>query len=98
MATNVRPTPTRITATEAARNFSDILNRVRYRREAFVVERGGETVAEILPTQTPKRSATLADLITFLRDTRAPDDQFADDLRQIIREQPQADLTDPWER
>jgi hypothetical protein len=38
-----------ISATEAARTFSDILNRVRYRGEAFVVERGGEPVCRISP-------------------------------------------------
>jgi antitoxin (DNA-binding transcriptional repressor) of toxin-antitoxin stability system len=40
---------TTITATELARNLSDILNRVRYRGERFRVERNGELVATIEP-------------------------------------------------
>ena len=42
---------TRITATEASRNFSDILNRAQYRGESFDVVRAGEVVARIEPAQ-----------------------------------------------
>ncbi len=45
---------TRITATEAARNFSDILNRAQYRGESFEVTRGNEVVVKIEPVK-PKR-------------------------------------------
>ena len=38
---------TRITATEASRHFSDILNRAQYRGESFEVVRGGEVVVRI---------------------------------------------------
>jgi antitoxin (DNA-binding transcriptional repressor) of toxin-antitoxin stability system len=40
---------TRISATEASRNFSDILNRAQYRGESFEVVRGGEVIARIEP-------------------------------------------------
>ena len=40
---------TRISATEASRNFSDILNRAQYRGESFEVMRAGEVVARIEP-------------------------------------------------
>jgi antitoxin (DNA-binding transcriptional repressor) of toxin-antitoxin stability system len=43
--------PTTITATELARNLSDILNRVRYRGERFRVERNGDVIAEINPRE-----------------------------------------------
>jgi prevent-host-death family protein len=39
----------RITATEASRNFSDILNRAQYRGESFDVTRGNQVVARIVP-------------------------------------------------
>ena len=45
---------TRITATEAARNFSDILNRAQYRGEIFEVTRGNEVVVKIEAIK-PKR-------------------------------------------
>lgn len=43
-----------ISATEAARRFSEILNRVRYRNESFVVKRGGVPVCEIVPVRGRK--------------------------------------------
>jgi len=43
-----------ISATEAARRFSEILNRVRYRNESFVVKRGGAPVCEIVPVRGRK--------------------------------------------
>ncbi|MFN0071262.1 MAG: type II toxin-antitoxin system prevent-host-death family antitoxin [Chloroflexota bacterium] len=38
---------TKITATELARNLSDVLNRARYRGEHFIVERNGEPIVTI---------------------------------------------------
>jgi antitoxin (DNA-binding transcriptional repressor) of toxin-antitoxin stability system len=40
---------TRITATEAQKRFSDILNRIRYHGERFEVARNGEVIAELVP-------------------------------------------------
>ena len=42
-----------ITATEAARAFSDLLNRVRHEHQSFVILRGGERVARIEPASPP---------------------------------------------
>lgn len=42
--------PTRLTVTEAARNFSEIIGRVRFKGERFVLLRGGKPVAELGPT------------------------------------------------
>jgi antitoxin (DNA-binding transcriptional repressor) of toxin-antitoxin stability system len=39
----------RLTATEAARRFSDLLNRVERDGETFVVERRGRAIASIRP-------------------------------------------------
>ena len=50
----------RISATETARRFSELMNRVRYRGESFVVERGGKPICEILPAQPPKFSGCLS--------------------------------------
>ncbi|MDQ1446200.1 MAG: hypothetical protein QOI20_2664 [Acidimicrobiaceae bacterium] len=38
-----------ISATEAARGFSDILDAVEHRRQSFVVVRGGHAVAKLEP-------------------------------------------------
>ena len=86
---------TRITATELARNLSDILNRVRYKGETFEILRGGESIAEIKAT-APKR-ATLQDLINLLREN-PPDPEFWDDVEEAHRtmNQPLPTKT-PWD-
>lgn len=38
-----------ITATDVARNFSDVLNQVRYQSAEFEIVRGKEVVARLLP-------------------------------------------------
>jgi antitoxin (DNA-binding transcriptional repressor) of toxin-antitoxin stability system len=97
MATDAHPTPTRITATEAARNFSDLLNRVRYRGESFTIERSGEVVAEISPPASAKRRSTGAELAAFFRNLPPVDPDWADDLQKVIDSQPVEIPRDPWE-
>lgn len=77
----------RVTATEAARKFSDILNRVRYGHETFVVLRAGEEIAKISPAH-PGQSVTLRELIQRLSQIGAPDSRFAADLEEIQASQP----------
>ena len=38
-----------LTVTEAARNFSDVVNRVFYRGESMDLTRGGKVVARLVP-------------------------------------------------
>jgi prevent-host-death family protein len=78
---------TKISATELARNLSDILNRARYRGETFVIERNGEPVAKIEPP--PKQGISLRELAALLSELPRLDDDFADDLeaaRSILRD------------
>ena len=42
-----------ISATEAARSFSEILNQVRYKGKVFEIHRGADAVAEIRPVTSP---------------------------------------------
>jgi len=84
---------TRITATELARSLSDVLNRVKYQGERFVVERGGEPVAEISgPPRT--KAVTLHDLVSRLSDLPPADEDFAGDLARIRAGQGEA--RNPW--
>ena len=83
----------RVSATEAARNLSDLLNRVRYRSERFTIVRGGEEVAEIGPA-SKSGAATLGDLRRALASLPPPDDDFRSDLERIRAEQPPAEP--PW--
>lgn len=82
----------KVTATEAARNLSELLSRVRYRGERFTVVRAGEEVAEIIPA-AGSRSVTLGELRATLASLPPPDDDFAADLERIRSEQPPAEPT-----
>ena len=71
-----------ISATDLARSLSDVLNRVRYRGETFIIERNGEPVAALTPP-LPTPGCTLADLLARLGDLDLPGEGFADDLETI---------------
>lgn len=73
----------RIHASEAARRFSDLVNRTRYRGESFIVVRNGEEVCRMLP---PDPKMTLKDLLQIVQTTKL-DRQFGADLAQIQSEQ-----------
>ena len=84
----------RITATEAARNLSDLLNRVRYRGESFLIVRNGEEVGMLAPISSGK-STTLRQLVELVKEMGPPDDDFVSDLEEIHRQQPSLPR-DPW--
>jgi antitoxin (DNA-binding transcriptional repressor) of toxin-antitoxin stability system len=83
---------TRITATELARNLSDILNRVRYHRESFRIERNGETVAIVTPVETRH---TRGELEKEFEGVKVPEG-FADALEQIRKEIPPIPPPPEW--
>lgn len=85
----------RITATQAARRFSDLLNRIRYAGDSFLVERNGEPICRMDPVGT-RPKATVADLAEFLEHADWPDAGFADDLEKIQRGQPRLPKS-PWD-
>jgi antitoxin (DNA-binding transcriptional repressor) of toxin-antitoxin stability system len=76
----------RISATEAARSFSELMNRVRYRGESFVVERGSKPICEILPARPPKFSG--AELASLLRSLPTPDEEHLTIVEELIARQP----------
>ena len=64
-----------VSATDAARNFSDILDAVEHRGEHFTIVRRGKVVAQLDPVQAGKGSQVKA----VLRRHR-PDPAFARDV------------------
>jgi PHD/YefM family antitoxin component YafN of YafNO toxin-antitoxin module len=75
----------RISTTESARRFSELMNRVRYRDDSFVVERGGKPVCEILPAQPSRFSGKeLADL---LRSLPKPDEEYLTLVEELSAKQ-----------
>jgi antitoxin (DNA-binding transcriptional repressor) of toxin-antitoxin stability system len=85
----------RISATEAARHFSELLNRVRYRGESFMVERGGKPVCEIIPPR--EASFSVADLVRLLKTLPPPDKGYRIAVERFIKDQ-QRVAGSPWER
>ena len=75
-----------ISATEAARRFSEVVNRVRYRNETFVVKRGGEPVCEIVPLST--KTFTGRDFVGLLRSLPHPGKKYLDAVEKHVRKQP----------
>ncbi len=68
-----------MTATEASRNFSELLDAVE-RGETVTISRGHHAVAEIMPA----RRRTGADLRAALKRIPAPDDRFAADIAAAL--------------
>src|SRR5208283_3786018 len=75
----------KISATEAARNFSDLVNRVYCKGETFVLERGGEPVCKISPVKPAK--FTGADFVELLSHLPRPDSEYFDLLEELNRGQ-----------
>jgi len=75
----------KISATEAARNFSDLVNRVYYKGETFVIERGGEPVCEISPA-APVRF-TGAEFVELLSRLPRPDREYFDAIEELNKNQ-----------
>lgn len=87
---------TRVSATQAVRDFSDLLNRIRYRGEAFVVERGGEPICIMTPA-APSRHLSLRDLLALLDEIPRPDPGLARTVRRAARGQGPLPRS-PWGR
>lgn len=73
-----------VSATEAAKNFGEVLARVREERAVYVVERHGKPVARIAPVED--RAFTGADFIELVRSSpnQPPGPEYACAVRAGI--------------
>lgn len=71
-----------ISATSLARQLGDVLGRVRYRRDAFVIERKGVPVATLEPIEA-QGGASVRSALAAWRDAADLDADFADALERI---------------
>lgn len=75
----------RISATDLARKAGEILGKVRFRRDTFVIERNGEPVARLVPTAMGSGTA-LAEGLRAWREAVSDDDpEFAEVLERVNR-------------
>jgi antitoxin (DNA-binding transcriptional repressor) of toxin-antitoxin stability system len=86
-----------ITATHLARNFSDLLNQVRYQHVTLEVTRGNELIAYVSPTPMAAGYpiTQLNRLLAGLPRLSAEESQqFLDDIHHGVAEQPMEN--DAW--
>jgi antitoxin (DNA-binding transcriptional repressor) of toxin-antitoxin stability system len=84
-----------ISATEAARNFSDLINRVSYKGETYVVERGGRPACQLSPVETCRCSG--ADLLHALSALPRPSEEFLAAVEELTRNQAAVEPS-AWEK
>ena len=83
-----------ISATDLARRLGDVLGRVRYRGESFIVERNGEPIARLAPLAT-RSHGTIAEALRAWREAAPADSKLARDLERVNRaDQPPEN---PWD-
>lgn len=88
---------TRISVSEAVRQFADYINRVAYRGERFTLIRGNKPVAELSPVVSGRRLGDLSDLLASLPPLSDADARLLDeDLARARSELAGAPLNDPW--
>ena len=80
---------THITAEEASRTFTDLLERVHDSGERFVVEQAGEPMCRIEPVGLPKK-CTGADLAALFRSLPPLDADYLDAVEKLTKRQPRA--------
>lgn len=83
----------RVSATELARNLGDVLGRIRYRGESFLVERNGEPVARVVPL-VERPTATLGEVLEAWAAAGPADPGFARALEEVGAADAPPD--DPW--
>lgn len=85
---------TEVSATELARNLGDVLARVRYRRQTFLVRKNGKVIARIVPA-ADRESPSLKDAFAAWAAAAPADAGFADDLERVGRADKPG--TNPWD-
>jgi antitoxin (DNA-binding transcriptional repressor) of toxin-antitoxin stability system len=88
-----------ITATEAVRKFSEILNSIKYRGDDYTIMRGGKPVATIRSVETHAKALTLGDLAGLVKSLPTLGDEaerFKKDLKEGRKHQPLVPEKDKW--
>ena len=90
----------RISATRAVRDFSEVLNTIKFKGVHYIIERGGKPIASMKSIDEKIDSMKLGDLQTLLKKLPRLEeelDAFASDLQKIYRNQPVMSTSDLWE-
>jgi antitoxin (DNA-binding transcriptional repressor) of toxin-antitoxin stability system len=86
-----------ITATDAAKNFGRLVNRVSEERSVFTVERGGRPVAQIGPVE--RTSFTIRDFKSLIGKLPPVDEEYLRAVEEAVaRHNKPRVRRNPWER
>ncbi|MEX1127274.1 MAG: hypothetical protein WEB50_01785 [Vicinamibacterales bacterium] len=84
-----------ISATELVRTLGDVLARIRYRRESFLIERNGTPIARVLPVEPAGGDVSVGEALAHWSATRGTDKTLAGDLARVnTADRPAAN---PWD-
>ena len=90
----------RISATQAVRDFSEVLNTIKFKGVHYIIERGGKPIASMKSVDEKIDPMTLDYLQALLKKLPRLEeelDAFAADLEEISRNQPLMSTEDLWE-
>ena len=86
-----------ITATDAAKNFGRLVNRVSEERVTYTVERGGRPVARISPIDAP--FSTIRDFKAWIHNHPVVDEEYLKAVEEAVaRHNTPRVRRNPWER
>ncbi len=87
-----------VAATDAAKNFGRLVDRVRQEGATYVIERHGRPVAQIGPVE-PARTTTLRDLAEFIRTAPKLDEETLRYIEEGVEMFNRPEVPkNPWER
>jgi antitoxin (DNA-binding transcriptional repressor) of toxin-antitoxin stability system len=83
MAKRPAKSPNYVSATDAAKNFGALVNRVREARVEYVVERKGHPIVRVSPVAA--RGCTVAELAAWLRARRELPGEYLEAVRDHVK-------------
>jgi len=90
----------RISATRAVRDFSEVLNTIKFKGVHYIIERGGKPIASMKSIDEKIDSMTLGELKALLKKLPRLEeelDAFASELEEISGNQPLMSTGNIWE-
>ena len=92
-----KPGARKVSASEAAKNFGALADRVRSERATYIIERGGVPVVRIDPVDVVR--CTFRDLADWYADREPLDSRYLDEVERMIKAaNTPAVPGDPWQR
>ena len=89
-----------ISATDAVRHFSELLNNIKYRGDHYTVIRGGKPAAALVPAEEITTERPLAELTRIFKTMPRldpGDTSFTRDVQGIVDAQPPLPEETVWE-